>query len=97
MITIVAKCIIKKDKVEEFKKLAEELVKESKKEAGCISYDLFEDIKKPNVLTFIEEWKDMDAIEEHNNTAHFTSIVPKFDELREDSTVNLYQKAAMLC
>jgi quinol monooxygenase YgiN len=92
MITIVAKCIIKKDKIEEFKKLAEELVKESKNEAGCISYGLFEDIKEATVLTFIEEWKDMDAIEEHNNTAHFTSIVPKFDELRENSDVNLYKR-----
>lgn len=92
MITIVAKSIIKEGKVEEFKKLAEELVRESKKEAGCISYDLFEDINESNILTFIEEWKDMDAIEAHNNTAHFTSIVPKFGELREESLVNMYKR-----
>lgn len=93
MITIVAKSIIKESKVEEFKKLAKELVRESKKESGCISYDLFEDIKKVNIFTFIEEWQDMEAIETHNNTVHFTSIVPKFEELREDGIVNLYKKA----
>jgi quinol monooxygenase YgiN len=92
MITIVARSIIKEDKVKEFKKLAEELVRESQKEDGCISYDLYEDIKEANAFTFIEEWKDMDAIEKHNNADHFTTIVPQFVELREDSIVNLYKR-----
>lgn len=92
MITIVARSIIKEDKVEEFRKLAEELVRESQKEEGCISYNLFEDIKEPNAFTFIEEWKDKEAIEKHNKSVHFTAIVPKFGDLRKESTVNLYKK-----
>jgi quinol monooxygenase YgiN len=90
MITIVAKSVIKEGKVDEFIALAKELVEESRKEAGCIAYDLNVDINNKNVLTFIEEWKDKEAIGIHNSSAHFTTIVPRLGELREQSEVNLY-------
>lgn len=93
MITIVAKSIIKEGKVEEFKALAKELIEESRKEEGCISYNLNQDLNNKNVLTFIEEWQDKEAIALHNNSVHFTTIVPKFGEFREKaSEINLYER-----
>jgi quinol monooxygenase YgiN len=90
MIIIVAKSVVKEGKVEEYKTLAKKLKEESQKELGCIAYNLHQDINNKNILTFIEEWKDREAIELHNKSAHFTSIVPKLGELREKSEVNLY-------
>ena len=90
MITIVAKNVIKEGKLEEFKALAKEHVEKSRKEAGCIAFNLNEDINNKNVLTFIEEWENKEAIELHNKSAHFTTIIPKLGELREQSEVNLY-------
>jgi len=93
MITIVAKNSIKQGKADEFKVLAEKLINESRKESGNISYNLYEDVKNCNILTFIEEWESEDAINIHFNSKHFTSIVPKFAELGESqSEVNLYKK-----
>lgn len=93
MITIVAKNIIRQSKVEEFKVLAQKLINESRKESGCISYSLYEDSSNCKILTFIEEWKSEEAIKLHNNSEHFTSIVPKFAELIESqSEINLYKK-----
>jgi quinol monooxygenase YgiN len=93
MITIIAKSIIKEGKVEEFKALTKELIDESRKEAGCISYNLNQDLNNKNVLTFIEEWESKEAIEIHNSSRHFTTIVPKLGELREKATeVNLYER-----
>lgn len=92
MITIVAKGFIKQGKAEEFKILAERLINESRKESGCISYNLYEDSNNCNILTFIEEWENSEAIKSHNSSEHFTSIVPKFAELREkQSEINLYK------
>lgn len=92
MITIVAKGLIKQGKTEEFKILAERLINESRKETGCISYNLYEDSNNCNILTFIEEWENSEAIMAHNSSEHFTSIVPKFGELRETQTeINLYK------
>lgn len=92
MIIIVAKSVVKEGKVQEFKNLAKELVKESRKEPGCISYDLNQDLNNKNILTFIEVWESKEAIELHNNSDHFTSIVPKLGELRASSEVNLYER-----
>ena len=92
MITIVAKNLIKQGKAEEFKVLAERLVNESRKESGCISYSLYEDSNNSNILTFIEVWENSEAINLHNKSEHFTSIVPKFAEFKEgQSEINLYK------
>ena len=92
MITIVAKNLIKQGKAEEFKVLAERLINESRKESGCISYNLYEDSNNSNILTFIEVWENSEAINLHNNSEHFTSIVPKFAEFKEgQSEINLYK------
>ena len=93
MITIVAKSVVLEGKAEEFKATARELITESQKEAGCLSYDLYQEVNQPNVLTFIEEWIDSEAIEKHNASTHFTQIVPKLAALREGpAEVHLYQK-----
>lgn len=93
MITIVAKKIIKQGKVEEFKALVEELINESRKEEGCIAYNLYEDINNPNILTFIEEWRSEEDIKLHNKSEHYTNIVPKGADFQEGKTeINLYKK-----
>ena len=40
MITIIAKCLLKDGLKEKFKKTAIELIESSRKEDGCISYNL---------------------------------------------------------
>jgi len=92
MITIVAKSILKPGKKEDFKVLAEKLIRESRKEKGCISYNLYEDINNSNTLTFIEEWINEEAIKLHNESIHFVGIIPKLSELREGKReINLYK------
>ncbi|NRT37251.1 quinol monooxygenase YgiN [Clostridium beijerinckii] len=93
MIKIVAKSVIKTEQIEKYLTLAKELVDKSRKEEGCISYSLFQDINDSSIFTFIEEWKDEKAINLHNNSEHFTRIVPLLDELRVgNGEVNLYKE-----
>ncbi len=92
MIKIVATNYIKKDKKDDFLKLAKDLILESRKEAGCIAYDIYESIDG-KCLTFIEEWKDEEAIKSHNNSNHFKTIVPKLGEFLDSGMdVVLYKK-----
>jgi len=92
VITIVAKSIIKNGMKDKFKKLADELIVSSRKEEGCISYNLYEDINNKNVLTFIEEWKDEDTIKLHSESEHFTRVVPQLAKYREgNAEINLYK------
>ncbi len=92
MINIVSKSELKKESIDKFLSLATELVEKSRKESGCISYNLYKDINNNNIYTFIEEWKDKNAIEMHNNSEHFTRIVPQLKDLRDNSELNLYIK-----
>lgn len=77
MIKIVADNFVKKDEVNEFLSLAKTLIAETRKEKGCISYNLNRDLKDETHLTFIEEWEDEKAIEGHNSSDHFTTCVPE--------------------
>ena len=93
MIKIVAKSVLKDGQKDAYLQLTKELIEKSRQEAGCISYNLFEDINDASVLTFIEEWQDKKAIEIHNNSEHFTRIVPLLANLRIGTgEVNLYKE-----
>ena len=90
MLKIVAKFIVEEDKVEEFKKHAEILSIESRKEAGCISYQLLQNVDNSEMLFFIEEWENQEAIDKHNNSKHFTELLPKLTaNLKEDPSINV--------
>ena len=62
---------------------AKELVAASLKDAGCVAYDLFESATRPDVLMICETWSDAKALAAHETTSHFTTLVPRLNELGE--------------
>ncbi len=93
MIRVVAKAKLKPGvEVDEYLKLAKELVTETNKEEGCISYILHEDINDPTIFTNIEEWVDEEAINQHNRSEHVRKIVPELRKLRESTEINNYRE-----
>ena len=87
MIHILASFKVKNDKLSDFIKLCNELIKESRAEEGCVSYHLQQNTERENYLVFVEEWKSNEAIEKHNSSEHFTRIVPLLVEMCEDAPV----------
>ncbi len=87
MIHILASFEVKNDKLSDFIKLCNELIKESRAEEGCVSYHLQQNTEKENHLVFVEEWKSNEAIEKHNASGHFTRIVPLLVEMCENAPV----------
>ncbi|GGI12871.1 MULTISPECIES: putative quinol monooxygenase [Gottfriedia] len=77
MIIIHAEFHLNKTKEENFLKDISDLVKNSRKENGNISYNLYKEIEKDNIFTMVEVWEDMVAVESHNKSEHFTSFVTK--------------------
>lgn len=49
--------------------------KASREEEGNVYYDLAENVKDPNELVVLEEWKSQEAIDFHNSTPHFKELV----------------------
>ena len=93
MIVIIARNTVTPETKAEFIAVAQPLIKASQAEPGNISYDLFEDTRNPDVLTFIEQWRDEAAIAFHNATPHFTGIIPKLGAFRTASEVTMYKPA----
>ncbi|MCD8079147.1 MAG: antibiotic biosynthesis monooxygenase [Bacteroides sp.] len=91
MITIVAKAIVKEGKREAFIQAIQAMIEGSRAEEGNISYNLFEDLDNENVLTFMEQWKSMEAIDFHNRTPHFQSGVAAIGDLMESMEITKYQ------
>lgn len=91
MIKVVSRAVVKFSKIGEYTEMALKLADETRKEEGCISYDLYRNRDKENILTFIEEWKDMDFLEKHFNTSHFKKYVPLLEEMREASQLDIYE------
>ena len=91
MIKVVAKQTIKEGKIEEFKKVVAHLVAETRKEEGCIVYELFQDVSDNNVFTFIEEWQSQEFLKNHMKAKHFLEAMPLLAEIRvKDSEINVY-------
>ena len=82
MIKLIAQNEVKMEHLSEALDLYEELVQKTREESGCLKYDLYVDEKNENHFTFLEEWKDMDALEAHRNSEHFTRIIPQVALLR---------------
>ncbi len=91
MIKVVAKQTIKEDMIESCKTVIQGLVEATRKEDGCISYELYQDIKQKNIFTFIEEWESTDALKKHMNTQHFLEAIPKISAMQEkEEEINVY-------
>ncbi|HKI89119.1 MAG TPA: putative quinol monooxygenase [Draconibacterium sp.] len=90
MISIVAKFVVKNGKEQKFMEMVNELGIASQAEEGCIEYILHKDVNKPLTYCIIEKWKDQAAIDFHNSSQHFTSIVPKIMEIAQ-AEVDIYK------
>lgn len=83
MILIVAKFIVQQGQEPTFLKLVNELGEASRAENGNIEYTLHKKTDDPSTFCLIEKWKDQAAIDFHNSSSHFTTIVPIIGELAE--------------
>lgn len=85
MIKIIARRLVREECLDEYLRLTRELVTSSQAEEGCVSYTLNRCSENPRLFSFIEIWKDQDAIDAHNTSEHFTRIVPQLGKLLETS------------
>jgi len=74
---ITAKLSIKADKVKDFLAAAKEIIEKSNKEAGCKSYQLFQDPYDSTKFIFVEEYKNQAAVDAHFASDYFKAFGPK--------------------
>ena len=77
-----------RNKVVEF---AHPCVEATRKEKGCLRYELFISSEDDVTLQFIEEWADLDSLRAHMGTPHLAKFAElRKDNVEDDSTVKVF-------
>jgi quinol monooxygenase YgiN len=72
---VVARISALPDKVEQVRLILSELIEPTRREVGCISYELLQNNADPTDFTFVEEWESDPALDAHMATAHLQKAV----------------------
>lgn len=93
MLKLIAEDFIQIDKIDIVLPLYKELLEKTRKETGCISYELNGNIKKLGHFIFIEEWKNRAALDSHVKSEHFQRLVPQIDQhkIKDGKFTHMYK------
>lgn len=80
-VRVVARVVARSDKVRELHALLRGLLEPTRKEQGCVTYELLENRTDPTDFTFVEEWANDAAIDAHLQTAHVQQAILKLPDL----------------
>lgn len=94
MIKVIAKNVFQEDALQKVVALYKELIAESRKEKGCLSYELYQDIENPRIMTMLETWENKASLDAHMASAHFQKIVPQIGRYRLEKDAHIYTKLA---
>ena len=74
-LTITGNVIANSDKIELVKAELEKLIPITRKEAGCLQYDLHQDNENPAYFMFYENWESRELWQTHMNAPHLAAYV----------------------
>lgn len=89
MIKILVGSTIKEGCMQEALSIYNILVQETRKEDGCISYELFKDLNDSNRIMLIEEWEGHEHLEKHTQTDHFSIAMNQLSEIEKEEPVRV--------
>ena len=101
MIIVIASNRIKAGHRDEFIKAFKPFAETVRKENGCIEYFPAVDAetglppqeKDPNVVTIIEKWQSLEALQAHMKTAEMRAFGEKSREMIEQMSIRVLQEA----
>ena len=87
-LTIVARILAKPEQRELVKAEVLKLVEPTRKEKGCINYDLHQDNENENLFIFYENWESEELLKAHTQSAHFIAFGKATEDAIEEFLVN---------
>jgi quinol monooxygenase YgiN len=76
-VRVVAKLLARPEKAAELATVLLGLVGPTRKEKGCVTYELLRDKADPSEFVFVEEWTDDAALDAHLATPHLQEALAK--------------------
>lgn len=89
--TVVAYFFAKPERRAELEEILRGFVEKTRKEPGCINYDLHQSDDDPNVFLFYENWQSRKHWDEHNQQPYLASFREKrMDYVTKEIEVECY-------
>ena len=76
-VSVVVKVTARPDKAPEMRAVVLKLAADSRKEDGCVRYDVLQNASEPHVFVLVEEWTSSAHLDAHNLTPHVHDAVMK--------------------
>ena len=74
-LTIIARIESKPEKIDFITTEVLKLIEPTRKENGCIQYNLHRDNEKPEIFLFYENWESLELWQEHMESSHLKDFV----------------------
>ena len=95
LLSVVAEMTAKPGKEEDLKHHLLILLEETRKEEGCVQYDLHQSTTEPGRFVFYENWTSAETLDRHAKSEHVQAFRKVRDEiLAEPTRVLTYQRIA---
>lgn len=78
---VVARVTAKPEQAAAAAAVLQALVPPTRREAGCLRYELLRNAEDPAEFVFVEEWRDAASLEAHFATPHFQVALARLPEL----------------
>src|SRR5215218_7688915 len=79
-LTVIATFEAKPRKADELRSVLTRLLEPTRKEAGCLNYDLHQLAENPAKFLFHENWTSKAHLEAHLQSAHIKALLPRVEE-----------------
>jgi len=74
-LTIIARIESKSKEIDLVKSEVSKLIEPTRKEKGCIQYDLHQDNERLEVFVFYESWESLELWQEHMESSHLKNFI----------------------
>ena len=73
MLYVIATLRVRPDKLKTCLAAARHVIAETRKEEGCIFYDMHQSVTDPDQVVFVERWDSIDALANHFKAPHMAA------------------------
>ncbi len=80
-ITMISHIEALSDKIDTVKSILSGMVEPTRKEPGCLSYNMYQNQTNPAIFTFIHEWESEESMNAHILSGHFNETAGKLKDL----------------
>jgi quinol monooxygenase YgiN len=95
LLTVVAEMVAKAGKEEDLKRQVLALVEPTRREEGCVQYDLHQSTGERGRFVFYENWTSRESLERHRQSPHLAAFgAVQGDLLAEPARVLTYTRIA---